>query len=159
MVSFAEGKELTNSGAVAASANDQDWDAGWDDGEGNEKSTAEEPSAANEDDGADAWGWDDDPEEVPDETPADPEEKTEDDDGTDAWGWGDEDVTEQPAPEPEPKPKATKPAPAPKRKGTTEMQTREMVLRETYHVSSMPEPVLNLILAILEDGVALTGEG
>ncbi len=38
----------------------------------------------------------------------------------------------------------------------TENQTRELTLKETYHISSMPEPVLALIFAILEDGATLT---
>ncbi|MBE3043843.1 hypothetical protein IMZ48_14965 [Candidatus Bathyarchaeota archaeon] len=160
MVSLAEGKELANSGAVAASANDQDWDAGWDDEGGHESPSEEKPAAAgpvaaNEDDGADAWGWDDEPEDIPEEQPAKPEPTTGEDDGADAWGWGDEDTTEAPAP----KPKPAKPVTAPKRKATVDTQTKEMILRETYHVSSMPEPVLNLIFAIMEDGAALTVEG
>lgn len=160
MVSLAEGKELANSGAVAASANDQDWDAAWDDEGGDEpvpeeKPATKGPSVTEEDDGADAWGWDDEPEEIPEEHPAEPEPTTGDDDGADAWGWGDEDTTEAPAPEPKP----SKPVPAPTRKPTADTQTREMILRETYHVSSMPEPVLNLIFAVLEDGAALTVEG
>ena len=161
MVSFAEGKELANSGAVAASANDQDWDAAWDDDEGqiespsNEKRPVAKPLAADEDDGADAWGWDDEPEEIAEEKHTEQELAPEEDDGADAWGWGDEDTTEPSPPEPKP---ATA-APAPTRKATAETQTKEMVLRETYHVSSMPEPVLNLIFAILEDGAALTADG
>lgn len=161
MVSLAEGKELANSGAVAASANDQDWDAAWDDDEGNHEPSSEEkrpvvasPAAADEDDGADAWGWDDEPEEGPEEQSGAPE-STMEDDGADAWGWGDEDATAAPPPDPKP----AKAAPAPARKATADTQTREMVLRETYHVSSMPEPVLNLIRAILEDGAALTADG
>lgn len=153
MVSIAEGKELANSGAVAASANDQDWDAAWDDDESHAVSAPEDkPSAADDDDGADAWGWDDEPEEPPAEQPAEPELSMDDDDGADAWGWGDEDVTEAPPPEPKP----AKPERAPKRKAPAEAQTREMVLKETYYVSSMPEPVLNLIFAIVEDAAALT---
>lgn len=153
MVSIAEGKELANSGAVAASANDQDWDAAWDDDEGrNEPAPEEKPSAAGDDDGADAWGWDDEPEGPSAEQSAEPELNMEDDDGADAWGWGDEDVTEEPPPEPKP----AKPERAPRQKAPAETQTREMVLKETYHVSSMPEPVLNLIFTILEDGAALT---
>lgn len=157
MVSIAEGKELANSGAVAASANDQDWDAAWDDEEGHNEPAAEEnaSAAAGDDDGADAWGWDDEPDEPSADQPAEPELSMEDDDGADAWGWGDEDVTEEPPPEPKPA-KPAKPAPEPRRKAPAETQTREMVMRETYHVSSMPEPVLNLIFSILEDGAKLT---
>lgn len=162
MVSLAEGKELANSGAVAASANEQAWDAAWDDDEGDHESPSEEKrpavassAAADEDDGADAWGWDDELQEIPEEQSGAQESTMEDDDGADAWGWGDEDTTAAPPPDPKP----VKKAPAPARKETADTQTREMVLRETYHVSSMPEPVLNLIFAILEDGAALTADG
>ncbi|SPN98973.1 uncharacterized protein DNG_02012 [Cephalotrichum gorgonifer] len=179
MVSLAEGKELASAGGVAASANDQDWDAGWDDDEGGDDvpgdekpSTTNSPSPTDEDDGADAWGWDDGPGDDMDDQPAEPETKPEDDvdkqpaepeskggdddDGADAWGWGDEETTDD-VPPPEPKPTKTATTVAPK--APAETQTREMVLKETYHVSSMPEPVLNLIFAILEDGATLTVEG
>jgi centromere/kinetochore protein ZW10 len=39
---------------------------------------------------------------------------------------------------------------------TTTTSTREVVVRETYHISSMPDPMLELVFAILEDGAALT---
>ena len=154
MVSIAEGKELANSGAVAASANDQDWDAAWDDEAGHDEPPPEKKAsaAADDNDGADAWGWDDEPDEPSTDQPAELELSMEEDDGADAWGWGDEDVTEETPPEPKP----AKPAPEPKQKAPAETQTREMVMRETYHVSSMPEPVLNLISSILEDGAKLT---
>ncbi|KAJ3510332.1 hypothetical protein NM208_g15545 [Fusarium decemcellulare] len=68
------------------------------------------------------------------------------DDSAAAWGWGDDDVAQ----EAEPQPPAQSNAPNP------HDETRELVLRETYNISSMPEPVLELIYSILEDGAALT---
>lgn len=166
MVSLAEGKELATSGAVAASANDQDWDAAWENDDGHDEPThdskrarVDSPTTVN-DDGADAWGWDDGPEDVMEEQTGHPEtaetDENDEDDGADAWGWGDEETTEDTQPAAS---NPTKAATAPTRRATGDTQTREMVMKETYYVSSMPEPVLSLISAILEDGAALTVEG
>ncbi|PKS05310.1 hypothetical protein jhhlp_008683 [Lomentospora prolificans] len=174
MVSLAEGKELAKSGTVQSSATEQEWDSAWgfDDDMADEPEDADEsmenkyPNAETtaEDDGVDAWGWDDGPDDIPEEPDAEPEKpspKSDEDVAADAWGWGDEDTVEEPPRLPEPK-KQKRVASVPRRKETKsrdEDQTREMVLKETYHISSMPEPVLGLISAILEDGAALTGPG
>lgn len=52
-------------------------------------------------------------------------------------------------------PSTAKASAAPKQR---QEQTRELVLRETYHISSMPDPVLQLIFNILEDAASLTRE-
>ncbi|KAI3547511.1 is centromere binding protein at prophase [Colletotrichum filicis] len=156
MVSRSEGKELTANG-VAGTVAEDDWGAEWgvdDDEEPEAKGDTQE-----EDDGADAWGWNDEEQttETAQEETVQVEEKTADDedDAADAWGWGDDDATEPT--EPEPKPQAAK-TPTKKHKTVSAEpdESREMVLKETYHISSMPEPVLELILALLEDGAALT---
>ncbi|KAK2029721.1 hypothetical protein LX32DRAFT_638841 [Colletotrichum zoysiae] len=159
MVSRSEGKELTANG-VAGSATDDDWGAAWgvdDDAEQPAEATDNGPATQEEDDGADAWGWDDE-----DQAAGDKEETTvpgpqptgdDEDDAVDPWGWGDE-ATE---PQLEPKPEPTKTETKKHKTASAEPdESREMVLRETYSISSMPEPVLELILAILEDGAALT---
>ncbi|KAJ6782163.1 hypothetical protein PWT90_06974 [Aphanocladium album] len=159
MVTVAEGKELATTGAGAA-ADTADWNDDW--GEAwNEEQTVEptgeaEDTPMDNDDGADAWGgWGEDVEESQGEPKGDA--AAADDDGADAWGGWDDDA----APEPAPKAKsAAKPKPAKvvqKSKPPVE-QTRELVLKETYSISSMPEPVLELIFSILEDGQALTKE-
>ncbi|KAJ0372325.1 hypothetical protein COL154_000048 [Colletotrichum chrysophilum] len=161
MVSRSEGKKLTANNAAAGAATDDDWGAAWgvDDEPAEEKDTTQQ--SQEEDDGADAWGWDDEDQgaDKKEEEPAQPSQEpaaADEDDAADAWGWGDEDATE-PAQEPEPKPQPRK-SPAKKEKMATPAgdESREMVLKEIYHISSMPEPVLELILAILEDGAALT---
>lgn len=167
MVSLAEGKELatTGAGATADTNNDwgDDWGDAWDEDEGandaagasKNQATETRPDSAKhqaEDDGVDAWGWDDDEGKTPDpKQEAKSEPKMDEDDAAEAWGWGDEDATE----EVEPQPAAAK---SPKKSHTkhAEGETRELVLKETYHISSMPEPVLELIFAILEDAVTLT---
>jgi len=159
MVSTVEGKELTGN-AATADADDHGWDAAWSDEEDDaaepgppDPTPAPEDPAA-EDDGTDAWGWNDD-EAAPDEPLEEPKEEPkgeqdEEEDPSDAWGWGDEDQKEVP---PE---SALAPAPAPAQPAPREPRTRELVLKETYHISSMPEPVLALIFAIIDDGATLT---
>jgi centromere/kinetochore protein ZW10 len=152
MVSKSEGQQLVASGATA-SADDHGWDA-WDDGEqaAPEEATngdAENPSG-DDDDGTDAWGWGEEEaaaEEPKEKSKEEPQEsKPEDeDDPSAAWGWGDEGNTEE-VEAPEKTQAAARPEP----------ETRELVLRETYSISSLPQPILDLIFAIVEDGAALT---
>ncbi|TLS25772.1 hypothetical protein PpBr36_07026 [Pyricularia pennisetigena] len=183
-VTRSEGKELAASGpsaAVAVASDDHGWDSAWSDHE--DEAQASEASIINasstvepEDDGADAWGaWGDD-DDVQQSKPSDSTADTTDStqvpnpatkesvkeeagndeaDGADAWGWGDEDTTgdsgavAQPA-----SPVASKSQPATKGGPST----REMTLKETYYISSMPDPVLSLIFALIEDGASLTQE-
>ncbi|KAF5523524.1 Centromere/kinetochore protein zw10-like protein [Colletotrichum aenigma] len=142
MVSRSEGKELTANNAAAGAATDDDWGAAWgvDDGDEPAEEKYSTQQSQEEDDGADAWGWDDDDQgadkkEEPAQPSAEPAAADEDD-AADAWGW--EMKTRQ------------------NRRKSLRDESREMVLKEIYHISSMPEPVLELILAILEDGAALT---
>ncbi|KAK8066689.1 hypothetical protein PG997_013436 [Apiospora hydei] len=154
-VSCSEGKELAANGAPT---NDEDDWAAWDDeGEGN---ATEAPQAAiqenanhgaldiNEDD-ADAWGWGE--EEPVEEKPTEPAVAgtSVEDDPADAWGWGDDEPIDQPAAPSQPKAVESNPA--------KNLETREMTLKESYHISSLPEPVLDLISTILEDGASLVG--
>ncbi len=177
MVSKAEGKVLT-AATGPASAEAQGWDAAWSD---DENEPAPEPTSQkskeekahvrqDDDDGTDAWGWGDeeaadrDGEETAGEKPEEPKPEepkeeaeqgaADDDDPSEAWGWGD-DGGEDDAPDtahPTQPVAAVPAAPA----AVDEAATRELTLKETYHISSMPEPVLSLIFAILEDGATLT---
>ncbi|KAK8135647.1 hypothetical protein PG984_003587 [Apiospora sp. TS-2023a] len=154
-VSRSEGKELAANGAPTN--NEDDWGAWDDEGEADTSEapeTAKQPSANHgapdiTEDDADAWGWGE--EEPAEEKPTEPTgtETSMDDDPADAWGWGDDEAVDQPAAPPQPK--AAGPVAA---KNTA---TREMTLKESYHISSLPEPVLDLISTILEDGASLVG--
>ncbi|TWU73379.1 hypothetical protein ED733_001995 [Metarhizium rileyi] len=155
MVTAAEGKELATTGAGAA-ADTNDWGAAWDDAWDDQQQEPEQAAQDKEDDGADAWGWDDagdttQPAEEAGDSGVEGEIDGDDDVGADAWGWGEEDTTMEPGDsKPLPKKQKTKPSPE---------ETRELVLRETYYISCMPDPVLELVRAILEDGAALTADG
>ncbi|KAI1376634.1 hypothetical protein F4677DRAFT_419099 [Hypoxylon crocopeplum] len=147
-VSRSEGKGLAANG-VPSAGDDDDWGVAWDDGEANTKPNTGAKPEANEDDGTDAWGWGDD--DAADEQPEAPTEQpptvpAAEEDPSEAWGWGEEDAAET-APEVQ----ATKATPA------STKQTRELTLKETYNISSMPEPVLALVSAILEDAAFLVG--
>ncbi|EWG42813.1 hypothetical protein FVEG_04537 [Fusarium verticillioides 7600] len=157
MVSLAEGKEITQTpGGAAANTEAADWGADWGDAweedneqpEGQNKSASKGPdfTKADEDDGADAWGWDEEDTTTEAKDTKEAPENDDEDDSAAAWGWGDEDTTQEPV-------QASKPNGKPPH---SQEETRELVLKETYSVSSMPEPVLELIYAILEDGAALT---
>lgn len=173
MVTFSEGNELATSGA-GASADTNDWGAAWDDAWDDDENkddirrtqsatAANRPATANEDDGTDAWGWGEDDgnadqtseeADVPRETDAHVEEdgKDEEDAGADAWAWRDEDTT---AVEPEPV-KPTSPKRQKKTAGVDEK--KELVFKEKYRISSMPEPVLDMVTSTLEDGATLIKE-
>ncbi|KPM38831.1 hypothetical protein AK830_g7721 [Neonectria ditissima] len=165
MVSISEGKKISKTSEAVAPTESNDWGDAWGEEWDEDKPQASnEPkpaakvigsSKADEDDGADAWGgWDEEESTVQSsetkmpEKEEDPKDGDDEDDSAAAWGWGDEDTTDEPEREPAP---ASKPA-------YHQEETRELVLRETYNISSMPEPVLELISAILEDGAKLTRE-
>ncbi|KAK5660157.1 hypothetical protein OQA88_13626 [Cercophora sp. LCS_1] len=148
VVSKSEGQQLAANGAIT-DADDSGWGA-WDDGEETGKQEdSKQPTADNGDDGTDAWGWGDDdgPEEEKTDEPERPNADDEDD-PTEAWGWGDE--TNEDDDQAATNPKVPVPPSAP--------QSREVTFKETYNISSMPQPVLDLIYAIVEDGAALTHE-
>ncbi|CAJ2507607.1 Uu.00g087930.m01.CDS01 [Anthostomella pinea] len=145
-VSQSEGRELAANGATP-SGDDDDWGAAWSDGGADAGVDTQADHHMTEDDGADAWGWggEDDTTTQPN-MPKD-EPVAEEQDPTEAWGWGEEETAETAHEKRAPNAKA----PMPK------TQTREVTLKETYNISSMPEPVLALISTILEDGASLVG--
>ncbi|KAI0166757.1 hypothetical protein GGR52DRAFT_555418 [Hypoxylon sp. FL1284] len=148
-ISQSEGKELAANG-VAPPTDDDDWGAAWDDGEGDAKEDTIAKPEPNEDDGTDAWGWGDDDaaDEQQSKAPTGQPlaEPSVEEDPAEAWGWGEEDATE-------PTPDVT----AQKATPSSKAQSRELTLKETYNISSMPEPVLSLLSAILEDAASLVG--
>ncbi|CAK7267521.1 ribosome bioproteinsis protein ytm1 [Sporothrix epigloea] len=184
MVSRTEGKELATATEQASDWN-MAWTDEEDEDEEESQAASRARGQAkpskpvtteNDEDGADEWGaWDDDgdganepagnepdSEAVMDtDTPADRGNDDDDDTAADAWGWGDEntsDADEQPSQQPisaSPK-KAKKQASfASAQQPKEEQATRQMVMKEKYHLSAMPGPMLDLISSILEDGAAL----
>ncbi|TGJ88125.1 hypothetical protein E0Z10_g617 [Xylaria hypoxylon] len=143
-VSQEEGRRLAPNSAVPT--NGDGWDSAWDDSEvaANSEDLPKQPNKEDGgDDGADAWGWGDEDDNPANKTIADTNSKqnnpTEEDDPAAAWGWGDEED----------------PSGASKDVTVPNPSTHELTLKETYNISSMPEPVIVLISAILEDGAFL----
>lgn len=141
---------------------------------GDEEQAPQDPTNVAEttktDDFGDSWDWGDSA-----DNDDEAEKQDAEDDGADDWGWGDEDTTGHPEPRQRKPAKPTKPAkpataakPAKQTKAAQpskqktqrprKEETRELVLKETYHISSMPERVLDLVFAVLEDGATLTQE-
>ncbi|KAI1821847.1 hypothetical protein F4861DRAFT_551303 [Xylaria intraflava] len=126
------------------------WDAAWDDGEVAANKDNQSKPTDDEDDGADAWGWGDDNDYVETSTEttganAKDAEQIGEEDLAEAWGWGDEENTTD----------VSKDAVVHNKESQPTRSTHELTLKETYNISSMPEPVIALIMAILEDGASL----
>ncbi|KAK5123888.1 hypothetical protein LTR85_002084 [Meristemomyces frigidus] len=136
---------------------EDDWDGAWEEPE-EEKPAAEGrqdsraaagTSGGEEDDESSAWDTDDN-----DDKPA---EQAGDDEG-DAWGWGDEDKSASPVATrqqqqqaPSARVNGTEPNPA---KPPAE---REMTLRETFTVTTIPDGILTILQRIISDAQTLAG--
>jgi len=131
------------------------WNEGWSDDE-NEKPQAQEvkPSTEGEED-VSAWGLD-----VDLEVEGDPQEAlgppvTEGDKGDagdawDAWGWGDDGNIE-----PTPSPSGTKDTGDVGNGAGYEMD-REVILKETYNITAIPEAILETIEKVVDDAETLS---
>ncbi|CAK7563061.1 MAG: ribosome bioproteinsis protein ytm1 [Sporothrix epigloea] len=183
MVSKTEGRKLAAAPATATEQA-SDWNMAWTDDEDEDESQPAsnlpqqtEPSrkdVTEHDDGADEWGaWGDDDEgesepvefeaegEAITETSAPTDESiNEDDRAADAWGWGDENTSDA---DEQPRQQLKSASPKMARKQTLsasaqqpqQQAARQMVMKEKYFISTMPDPLLDLISSILEDGAAL----
>ncbi|KAL1895782.1 ribosome biogenesis protein ytm1 [Ceratocystis pirilliformis] len=146
-----------------SAVDDFGWDSAWIDDEAGDAKVKETPGVL--DDGADVWGWGEGEEttESSKEMPTKKDTGTEADldDTADAWGWGDDEdspVQEKPKAVSAPrKPSTISAASIPnKTPPRAKAAPVEVVTREKCSISSMPEPVLQLVFSILEDGVAVT---
>ncbi|KAI1171831.1 hypothetical protein F4777DRAFT_564166 [Nemania sp. FL0916] len=152
-VSQEEGRQLASNGANPTGHDG--WDAAWDDTEvlANPQDPSKQPvNEGDDDDGADAWGWGEEDDGNADEADATTanvdlkqDDPSEEEDPAAAWGWGDDEEVTDPSKDSKGTDKGAKPS----------SSTREVTLKETYNISSMPDPVIALILAILEDGASL----
>ncbi|CAG8957033.1 hypothetical protein HYFRA_00012514 [Hymenoscyphus fraxineus] len=147
MVQRDEGMHIPAKGNVV----NDDWDAAWDSGDdehpkGSPKSTSPPPLKRHR-------SSIDEERKVSETTPAaipTALEEEDEDDGADAWGWGDEDTTE---PEPQ---EPSLPEPTPPSSESLTGEVREMIIKERYYTSSMPQPVFQTMTAIYEDAARLT---
>ncbi|KAJ5113320.1 Retrograde transport protein Dsl1 C-terminal [Penicillium angulare] len=137
--------------ALLDNATVDDWDADWDDDK--EETPAPGAPAAHHEDEEDvsAWGLDDDD----NEETTKPEEPnpTEEDDADDAWGWGDDDE-EQESKGNEAKPPAA--ANKNQKHSGEPAQPKEVVLKEVYTVTDIPDSVLEIVLQQIFDSKDIT---
>lgn len=148
-----------NDEVFAGSGGGDDWDAGWSDEEPTAQDKINLPSdvsvAVGGDDEEDvsAWGLDGDKEDPI--APGSEEDPENADDDTEAWGWGDENAGEEPS-----KPKIpTESSPKkPKSNGLRDQHPqaeRELTLKETYNVTSLPSEILAIITQVISDAESL----
>ncbi|KAJ6002631.1 Retrograde transport protein Dsl1 C-terminal [Penicillium sp. IBT 35674x] len=133
--------------APLENATTDDWDADWDD-EKEEAPTAAQPEEDEED--VSAWGLDEDDNEVP--AKPDVPDAPEEDDADDAWGWGDDD--EEKGDENEKPPDVTEKKPTGGEKPT--QSSKEVVLREIYTVTDIPDSIIEIVLQQIFDSRDIT---
>ena len=164
-----ETQVISSEDKVFAAGDDQgdDWDAGW-----NEESQAQENDQAQATDTAganssedgqedeDAWGFGDE------ETGQQKQENVarageEAGDGGDAWGWGEEEgaptdpsksqqstaLKATARPQTNGQPKKTSPKPP---------VDRTVTLKETYHITAIPEQIVEIIIMVFQDAERLS---
>lgn len=144
MVQRDEGMHIPAKGNVV---NEDNWDAAWDSGDDSPqtstKSTSPPPPIKRHRSSID------EERKVSETTPsAVPTPLEDEDDGADAWGWGDEDAAEPEEP--------LVPEPTPPTSDSLTGEVREMIIKERYHTSSMPQPVFQTMTSIYEDAARLT---
>ncbi|KAK0948822.1 ribosome biogenesis protein ytm1, partial [Friedmanniomyces endolithicus] len=150
MVSKDDHKALQGGGGSGEQGEDE-WDTAWDDPEEKQEPAAQPHNAsavAAEDDEGSAWDTDD----MDDKHSGDG--MAADDEG-DAWGWNDDErnpsspvATKKPPPQPTPSTEGNTTRP-------TQPKEREMTLRETVTVTSIPDGVLATIQQIISDAQTL----
>lgn len=134
--------------ALLENVTSDDWDADWDD-EKEEAPAAAQPEE-DEEDGEDvsAWGLD----EVDNEVPSKPvaPDAPEEDDADDAWGWGDDDEEEKGDENKKP-PVITAKKPTGGENPAQSSSSKEVVLREVYTVTDIPDSILEIMLQQIFD--------
>lgn len=141
----------------AGSGGGDDWNAGWSDEDTSSPTKTTHTSQVDKDGGEDeedvsAWGLDDDKDDV--DTAKKEENASEANDEAEAWGWGDENDGE----EPQNVSQVRKHSPVrSKRNGMPEApeQEREITLKETYNITSLPKEVFAIIMQVISDAEKL----
>lgn len=136
--------------ALLENATNDDWDADWDD-EKEEAPAVAQPEEDEED--VSAWGLDEDDNEVPAKpvVPDAPEE----DDADDAWGWGDDDEEEKSGENKKPT-VVTEKKPTGGERPAQSSSPKEVVLREVYTVTDIPDSILEIMLQQIFDSKDIT---
>lgn len=149
-----------------------DWDNSWAEDETDNTKTAakaepkEQVEADADYDEEGAWGFDDEDEDASDDKPATEqdannangaEDDEEEDKTNEDWGWGDD--GEQASAPAIMSPKATRGSQAASGQAAGRPPpgtSREVTLRETYHITAIPEQILEILVQIVDDAESLT---
>lgn len=123
---------------------EDDWNANWED----ENEEVDEKSAGTRvtdhgDEDVSAWGLDDDDEDMSQEGMSMKKGENGDDDIDEAWGWGEDEANDNP-PEEKPSNSASK-APKTKEDKGPAQAPKEVVLREFYTVTKVPDAIIEVI--------------
>ncbi|KAJ5938710.1 Retrograde transport protein Dsl1 C-terminal [Penicillium verhagenii] len=139
--------------ALLENVTTDDWDADWDDEK--EEAPAASATSRSEEDEEDvsAWGLDEEENEVA----AKPElaNEPEEDDADDAWGWGDDDEEEK-GDGNKKLPVVTEKKPTGGEKTAQPSLPKEVVLREVYTVTDIPDSILEIVLQQIFDSKDIT---
>lgn len=147
-------------GVFAGNGGEDEWNAEWSDEEGDRRGENLQTSSAREnqpqgegDDDVSAWGLDEDPDEDP---PKDKSERSNvADEGAEAWGWGDEKDDGETSRPVEAKNLASKRTTANGHSDAPQKTAREVTLKETYNITSLPKEILEIITHLISDAEIL----
>lgn len=140
---------------LAASGGDDDWNAEWSDEEVKDsvKPTAERGGDNDEGENISAWGLDDDTfDQNIKEAPTHPDAAADD---ADAWGWGDEADTVAPSEPSKHTPNGSTKSRVDGHPAAAPDAEREVTLKETYNITSVPSGVLEILTKIRSDAETL----
>lgn len=142
---------------LAGGAGGSDWNAGSSDKELSptvaKDSIPPKPAGDEDEEDVSAWGLDEDKESA--HGPEAKEQPGAADDDADAWGWGDDnggEETTKPSQAVVPSPKKVKSTGRPD--GSTQAE-RELTLKETYNITSLPKEILKIISQVISDAAKL----
>lgn len=137
--------------SLLENATSDDWDAEWEEDKDEPATVTNDAHPEEDEEDVSAWGLDDDAQDDTKPQAAAPPNNDDDDDDADddAWGWGDEEEDAKDEKEPPKTAQSSKPV---NEKSTAQPITeKEVVLREVYTVTDIPESVLKIVKQQITD--------
>lgn len=136
--------------SLLENAASDDWDAGWNE-DNDEAGNGKPAEAHNEDEDMSAWGLDEDTKDEAAENAT--ATAAEEDDAEDAWGWGDEEEDQQ---DHSLSHAASTTKPVNGHGATKHTSQREVILREKYTVTGIPDSILDIVEQQIMDSEAIS---
>ena len=133
-----------------------DWNAEWSDEESKDspKRTVDHVGDHGEEEDVSAWGLDDDTHDQNNHEA--PKHTNATDEDADAWGWGDDAEDVQPPNPSQPALQSPSKSKSNGHRGAPSHNEREVTLKETYNITSIPSEVLDIIKQVMSDAETLT---